>query len=683
MKTKVYPGFFPVIFISGLLFLFITSCNNNRKAAYKDPLDLSSIDSTVRPQDDFFDFANGKWIRNTTIPASESRWGSFNILADRVVGQIHTILDSASHAQGVQAGSVIQKVGDLYTSAMDSARVEELGLKPIQADLARIEAIKDVQGLLHEVAVEYSQGLNPMFNFYAAADDKNSDWEMAHFDQGGLGLPNRDYYFRKDSSTIKIRNAYVDYMTKVFTMLGDDKAKAGKEASGILKLETDLAQKSKSPVELRDPNANYHKMLLKELVKEAPQFGWKDLLAELNVKVDTLLVGQPEFYKNLGELLSKAPLADWKNYLRYHLVNHYAPFLDNNIVQAQFAFRQFFTGQKEMQPRWKRMSRMVDGSLGDALGQLYVARYFPPEAKQRMDQLVDNLEKTYAERIKDLDWMSEATKTKALEKMHAIVKKIGYPDKWKDYSSVHIYRDSLVANIRQCGEFEYNFNVNKIGKPVDRSEWFMTPPTVNAYYNPTSNDINFPAGILQPPFFFADGDDAVNYGAIGMVIGHEMTHGFDDQGRQYDAKGNLENWWLPGDTVKFKQKADLVVKQYDQYTVLDSLHVNGKLTLGENIADIGGLSIAYAAFKKTAQGQSDEKIDGLTPDQRFFFSLAQIWRSKIRPERARALILIDPHSPAKYRVNGPMSDNTAFYKAFDVKPGDKLYRPDSLRVHIW
>ena len=666
-----------------ILLIIAASCQPNKPAETGDPLDLTSIDSTVRPQDDFFDFANGTWIKNTEIPSSESGWGSFYVLRDMVIDQIRTILDSTAQINDAAMGSVTQKVGGLYASAMDSAALEELGYKPIQVDLDRISSIKNVKDILNEVALEYSQGLNPLFDFYASADDKNSDWEVAHFDQGGLGLPNRDYYFRADSATMKIRQAYVDYITALFEMTGDSKEVAVKNAQTILKMETGMAKASKTPVELRDPNANYHKMLVADLDKQMPNMGWHALLVAMKINQDTVLMGQPEFYKNLQSMLVKTPVEDWKSYLRFHLISAYASYLSSDFVKVRFKFTQNLTGQKEMQPRWKRMSHTVDRLLGDALGQIYVQKYFPPESKQRIDKLVDNLIQTYGERIQNLDWMSDATKEKALVKLHAIVKKIGYPDKWKDYSSVTINRDSLVENIKQCGIWDYNYNVNKIGGPVDRSEWFMTPPTVNAYYNPTSNDINFPAGILQPPFFFANGDDAVNYGAIGMVIGHEMTHGFDDQGRLYDSKGNLEDWWTPEDAKKFKEKADLVVKQYNDFTVLDSLHVNGELTLGENIADIGGLAIAYAAFKKTPQGQGTEKINGLTPDQRFFYSLAQVWRSKNRPERARMLIMVDPHSPAKCRVNGPDSNTPGFYTAFDVKPGDKLYRADSIRVHIW
>ena len=398
-----------------------------------------------------------------------------------------------------------------------------------------------------------------------------------------------------------------------------------------MELETSLAEASKDPVALRDPQANYHKILVKQLDKDMPNLNWVALLRNLKVDQDTVLVGQPEFYKHVNEMLVKTPLEDWKNYLKFHLANGYAPYLSKEFVDARFKFVQNLTGQQEMQPRWKRMAGMVDRQLGDALGELYVKKYFPPTSKERMDKLVDNLMQTYAERIQKLDWMGDTTKQKALEKMHAMVKKIGYPDKWKDYSTVRISRDSLVANIGECVVFAYNYDVNKIGKPVDRTEWHMTPPTVNAYYNPTANDINFPAGILQPPIFFANGDDAINYGAIGWVIGHEMTHGFDDQGRQFDAKGNLKDWWTPVDAKKFKKMAHLVVDQYDGYTVLDSLHINGKLTLGENIADIGGLAIAYAAFKKTEEGQSGKVVNGLTPDQRFFMSMAQVWRVKVRP----------------------------------------------------
>jgi putative endopeptidase len=520
--------------------------------------------------------------------------------------------------------------------------------------------------------------------------------EVAHFDQGGLGLPTRDYYFKQDSSIRKVKDAYKQYMTTLFLLINQehnmaqagqkieaDQKAADQDAEQVLAAETALAKVSKSPVDLRDPNANYHKLTLKDLDKLTDGLDWKDLLEKLRVKQDTVLVGQPEFYTGMYKALKSLPLEDWKNYLAFHLVDNYVPALGNAFQDAQFAYAKLLSGQQQQKPRWKRASQLVDGLMGDALGQLYVRKYFPPEAKARMKELVDNLQATYADHIQGLDWMSDSTKRKALVKLHAITKKIGYPDKWKDYSSVTIGRDDALGNMRNCGKYEYQRNINKIGKPVDRSEWYMTPPTVDAYYNPTANDINFPAGILQPPFFFKDGDDAVNYGAIGLVIGHEMTHGFDDQGRQYDADGNLKNWWSAEDAVKFKQKANLVVRQYDNYVAVDTFHINGNLTLGENIADVGGLSLAYGAFKKTAQGKDTVRIDGLTPDQRFFMAFAQVWRAKTRPESMRSQVMSNPHSTPQWRVDGPVSNLNAFYDAYAIQPTDKMYRPDSLRAHIW
>jgi putative endopeptidase len=555
----------------------------------------------------------------------------------------------------------------------------------LKKDLARIAAIKDVPGILDEVARDYSENNAELFSFSASADDKNSNMEMAHFDQGGLGLPNRDYYFKQDSSIRKVKDAYQQYVTKVFLLTdpAHNEAQAGLKAEQVLAAETALAKVSKSPVDLRDPNANYHKLTIEQLDKLTDGLDWKDLLAKLGVKQDTVLVGQPEFYTGMYKALKSLPLDDWKNYLAFRLVDNYAQVLGHEVQDAQFAYYKLLSGQKEQRPRWKRASGLVDGLMGDALGQLYVKKYFPPEAKARMKELVDNVQATYADHIQNLDWMSDSTKQKALVKLHAITKKIGYPDKWKDYSSVTISRDDALDNFRNCGRYEYRRNVNKIGKPVDRSEWYMTPPTVDAYYNPTTNDINFPAGILQPPFFFKDGDDAVNYGAIGLVIGHEMTHGFDDQGRQYDADGNLKDWWSPEDAARFKQKANLVVRQYDDYIAVDTFHINGNLTLGENIADVGGLSLAYGAFKKTAEGKDTTKIDGLTPDQRFFMAFAQVRRVKSRPESVRAQVLSNPHSTPQWRVDGPVSNLNGFYETFAIQPTDKMYRPDSLRAHIW
>lgn len=681
MKSKLQSVYFLFVIIAAAFIL--SSCNQFKSDTSKvDLLDMKGIDSSVRPQDDFFHYVNGTWIKNTEIPASEAGWGAGAILYQNTTQNLKNLLDSCTKLNA-EKGSIEQKVGDFYASAMDSETVEQKGFQPLQADMQRIAAIQSLQDVLHEVALEYSIGMSPLISFYANQDDKNSEVIAAHFDQGGLGLPNKDYYTKKDSATVNIRNAYTKYIAKLFTLAGDDSTLSPAEAASVMKIEYALADASKTPVELRDPEANYHKMAIAELSTKAPDLNWASLLNSLDVKADTVLVGQPAFYSALNNLLASVPVNDWKNYLRFHYIDFFAPYLSTPFVNANFEMNKLLTGRRELQPRWKRMTALTDGQLGDALGQLYVKKYFPPEAKQRILDLVNNIQQTYKERIENLTWMSDTTKQKAIVKLNAFAKKIGYPDKWKDYSSVDINRNDFIQNLKNTGHFAYQFMVNKIGKPVDRSEWFMTPPTIDAYYNPYANDINFPAGILQPPFFYANGDDALNYGAIGVVIGHEMTHGFDDQGSQYDDKGNLKSWWLPADSINFRKRADLVVNQYNHSLVIDTFHINGDLTQGENIADIGGVTIAYAAFKKTDEGKSDKKIDGLTPDQRFFMAYAEIWRSKMRPEVQRTQVMTNPHSTPQYRVNNPLSDVPAFYSAFNVKSGDKMYMPDSLRAQVW
>jgi len=661
--------------------LFISSCqspaDSHKAASQPDPLDISAQDSSVKPSSNFYLFANGSWLKKTEIPPAQSTWGSFSILFDSSLTRLHRILDSLSGINDAPKGSIAQQTGDFFVSAMDSAGIEKKGFLPARPELDSISAIKDKAGLLHEIAREYAVNHSPFFNFYVNADDRNSLIYAAHFDQGGLGLPSRDYYFKTDSSTKKTRDAYIIYITKIFTLLGQSPDEAAKSAKSVFDLETAMAKISKSPVELRDPVANYHKINL------SAQPDLKKLLVAFGISSDTIIVGQPGFYKGLNNLLNTVPLETMKNYLRFHVIHDDADYLSNDFVNAKFNYTQLLTGQKELLPRWKRMTTLVDQQLGDNLGQIYVQQYFTAADKERINELVDNLLVTYGERIQQLDWMSDSTKQKALAKLHAIVKKVGYPDKWKDYSSIAITRDDIVANVRGTSNFEYKRSIAKIGKPVDRSEWQMTPPTVDAYYDPTQNNINFPAGILQPPFFFPSGDDAVNYGAIGAGIGHEMTHGFDDQGRQYDADGNLKDWWSAEDAKKFKGRAMNIIHQYNGYIAVDTIHLNGELTEGENIADNGGLAIAYAAFKKTPQGKSNEKIDGFTPDQRFFLSFSQIWRMKIRNERLVTLARTNPHSAPMWRVNGTVSNMTSFYDAFHVTSSDNMYRPDSLRVKIW
>ncbi|MFI5193603.1 MAG: M13 family metallopeptidase [Chitinophagales bacterium] len=666
---------------SAFLFSCRSDSDTGKSTSAPDPLDLTTHDTSVRPQSNFFLYANGDWLKRTVIPPAQSSWGSFSTLRDSISGRMFRILDSVSRLTHSPKGSITQQSGDLFYSAMDSAGIEKKGFIPVKPELDNIGKIKNTDDLMNEVAAEYAVNHGPFLNFYVSADDKNSSLNAAHFDQGGLGLPNREFYFKQDSASRKIRNGYTAYIRQIFTLTGDQPAEADKKAGAIMELETGLAKISKSPIELRNPLANYNKESVTALNKMMP--GFKDFLKKLGVSSDTILMGQPGFYKGLYALIRKTPLPTLKNYLCFHTLNDDADYLSHDFVNARFEFDKLLSGQMQLRERWKRMVLLVDQNLGDAIGQLYVQQYFPQEAKQRINELVDNIISTYGERIRQLDWMSDSTKQKALAKLQAIVKKVGYPDKWKDYSSMTIVRDDIISNLRATAHYAYLRDIRKIGKPVDRSEWYMTATTVNAYYNPTANDINFPAGILQPPFYFISGDDAVNYGAIGIGIGHEITHGFDDQGRQFDAAGNLKEWWTAEDAKKFKARAQKIIDQYNGYIAVDTLHVNGELTEGENIADNGGVAIAYAAFKKTVQGKENKKIDGLTPDQRFFLAGAQIWRTKNRPELARTLALSDPHSPPMWRINGMFSNMPAFYKAFHVEPTDSMYRPDSLRVMIW
>ena len=661
--------------------IMITSCQDSMhadaSAAQQDPLDYTSHDSSVKPQNNFYLYANGTWLNNTVIPPAQSSWGGFTTLRDTTANRLHNILDSLASITGAPKGTLAQQTGDLFVSAMDSAGIEQKGFLPVKAELDSISAIKNKTELLQEIAKEYAVNHSPFFRFYVSADDRNSLINVAHFDQGGLGLPSRDYYFNKDSNAINIRNTYIAYITKVFILLGQNPTQAAATAKSVFDLETSMAKVSKTPAALRDPIANYHKVN----AANAPEV--KKLLTVFGISADTILVGQPEFYKELNHLLNNTPLETLKNYLCFRVVNDDADYLSHDFADAKFNYEKLLTGQKQMRERWKRMTNMVDQQLGDNLGQIYVQKYFTAADKERIGQLVDNILATFAERIQQLDWMSDSTKTKALLKLHAIVKKIGYPEKWKDYSSINITRNDIIANLRATTNFTYKRDIAKIGKPVDRSEWQMTPPTINAYYDPTQNNINFPAGILQPPFYFSNGDDAVNYGAIGLVIGHEITHGFDDQGRQYDADGNLKDWWSAEDAKRFKQRAMNIINQYNGYVAVDTFHLNGVLTEGENIADNGGLAISYAAFKKTAQGKGNEKINGFTPDQRFFLAHAQVWKTKTRKERLIVLTLTNEHSAPMWRVNGPVSNMPSFYAAFQVQPTDSMYRSDSLRVKIW
>jgi putative endopeptidase len=651
-----------------------------KKKKFIDPVNM---DLTVRPGDNFYLYANGAWVKNNPVPPSKTRWGSFDELREESLRRLRVLLDEAAANASRDAQS--QKIGDFYTSGMDSAALEGLGYQPIQADLDRIAGLSSLDGMFDEMAYERVHGISSgLLGFGIGPDRKNVSQYIPQVGQGGTTLPDRDYYLKNDARSTGIRVAYAKHLNNMFRLIGRTDAEAARAADAVQRIEKALAKAQLSRVELRDPYKTYNKFAWKDLSATTPAIDWKALAEKMQVRnADSLVVTNPAFLKSVDLLLTAVSLDDWKAYMQWNLLRSSAPFLSNAFVQESFTFNKVLTGQKEQTPRWQRVSGLIDGNLGDLLGQLYVAKHFSAAAKQRMQELVNNLQQTFGERIKRVDWMSEETKQKAQEKLSAFLKKIGYPDKWKDYSSITIKKNDLLGNVRSCNVYAFSENVSQLGKPVDKTKWTMTPPTINAYYNPSNNEIVFPAGILQFPFFDFDADDAINYGGIGAVIGHEMTHGFDDQGRQFAADGNLKDWWTKADADKFKTRADEVVAQYNGFTVLDTMHLNGRLTLGENLADLGGLSIAYEAFTKTAQFKEGKKIDGFTPAQRFFLNWAQVWRSNTLPETSAQLVLTDPHSPGMYRANAPLTNIDAWYEAFDVKEGDKMYKPADKRTRIW
>jgi putative endopeptidase len=644
--------------------------------------DKTGIDSTTNPANDFFTFANGSWIKNAKIPDEYSRWGSFTTLYEENLKKLKALLEHYA-SESNTAGSLQQKAGDFYTSAMDTLTIEKNGWKPLKPYLDKIDAVKDYKQLLDVIAEDYRSGNGDLLGLDVGADEKNSSRNIGILYQSGLTFPEKGYYTRKDATTAEQRKKLVELVTTYFKLLGDDTASATKKGTEVLALETKMAASHRTPVELRDPQSNYNKFAVDQFEKMSPNLGWKHLFSIMGVNTDSVNVGQPQYFKSLSALLGSEPIEVWKTKVKFDLVNNYAPFLSKDFQLASFNFTKELTGQKKMLDRWKQSVQWSDMMLKDVVGELYVKEYFPPEAKARMDTLVNNLQTAFHNRITKLDWMSDSTKQKALYKLSTFLKKIGYPSKWKDYSDVTIDKANLFGNLQSLGKHNFSEKLRKIGNPVDRTEWGMTPATVNAYYNPTFNEIVFPAGILQFPFFDMHADDAINYGAIGMVIGHEMTHGFDDQGCQYDADGNMKNWWQPADAKKFKAKTAIMVDQYNSFPMFDSLHVNGSLTLGENLADLGGLNIAFDAFKLTKEGQSNQKIDGFTPDQRFFFGFAQIWRQISRPEMEKTALNVDPHSPAKYRINGPLQSFEPFYTTFNITDKNKMYRKEQERVKVW
>jgi putative endopeptidase len=641
----------------------------------------ANMDMTANPCIDFYQYACGTWMANNPIPADQSRWGIFDELADRNRAILRGILEKAA-VDDPKRSAVEQKIGDFYASCTDEATIDTLGIKPLTPELNRIDALQSKDQMLDELVRLQTQGAPVFFNFSSTPDAKNSMQMIADADQGGLGLPDRDYYLKTDAKSVKLREQYLAHVQKMLELAGEPAAKAAADAQAVLRIETDLAKGSLDRVARRDPNQTYHKMSIQELAALAPSIDWPKYFADLGTPAFTdLNVSVPDFFKTLNTVLTNTSLADLKTYLRWHLLHAEAPLLAKPFLDENFIFfGQALTGTKELEPRWKRCVEATDDDLGFALGQKYVDQTFPPAAKARVLGMVQEIEKMLGQDIQSLDWMTPATKQQALVKLQGVTNKIGYPDKWRDYSSVKIVRGEAVGNDQRATEFEVHRQLNQIGQPVDRGEWRMTPPTVNAYYSPLQNNINFPAGILQPPFFDNNMDAAVNYGAIGSVMGHEMTHGFDDQGRQFDAEGNLHNWWTKEDADEFEKRAECLIKEYSAFTPVDDVHLNGKLTLGENTADNGGVHLAFMALMKSLDGKPLPKIQGFTPQQRFFLGYSQVWCQNVRPEAARMRAQIDPHSDGRDRVNGVLGNMPEFRQAFACHEGQPMVHAPSCRV---
>ena len=678
IKKKIYL----LLLVS---FIFTLGLNTSRTQQIL-PIDPANMDLSIKPGDDFFNYASGTWIKNNPMPPDKTRYGAFDELAENNLKQLKELVEELASNRISVYGSNAQKIGDLYASAMDSAKIESLGTEPIKPFLEGINNIRSFTDLTKYTGYLHSYRIFPLFSTGAGQDIKNSEMTVLSIRQNGYGLGDRDYFLKDDERSKEIRAEYLKHITKIFELKGDAPETASVKAGKILEMEIKLAEISYSRYDLRETEKNYYKSNTEELNQICPEIDWNLYFTELGISnPGDIIIGQKSYFEGMNEILKKYSLDDWKGYLEWNLLRNLSNHLNSAFVNQNFEFyEKFFTGQKEMRPRWKRALELVNGMLGEALGEIYVAKYFPPKAKSRMNELVVNLKDAFSERIKNLSWMTDATKEKALDKLSTMNVKVGYPDRWRDYSELEIDRESYLSNYLRASKFNYLYSLSKAGKPVERDRWFMTPQTVNAYYSATMNEIVFPAGILQPPFFFMDADDAVNYGGIGVVIGHEMTHGFDDRGRKFDKNGNFNDWWSETDAEQYSKISEVLVEQFNNFVINDSLNVDGKLTLGENISDLGGVTLSLHALKNVwSKNPPQEKIDGFTPLQRFFLSYAQIWRGSITDKELMRRLKEDSHSPSIARVNGTVYNIPEFYEAFGIQPADKYFRAAELRAVIW
>lgn len=668
-----------VIFITTFLILSCSTSNNDEIKGF----DLANLDTTFTPQEDFYHYAIGGWIKNNPVPDDQSIWSGFNELRETTRKQVQTIIDDVSANPGEDINSIRYKVGTFYNIGMDTAKIESESWSPLMKEFERIDAIADKDDVIKEVAHMHIYTTSPLFYFMSSADAKNSEYEIAGIWQGGLGLPDRDYYVENDDRSKEIREAYIEHLQKMFQLIGSDLELSEIEAQRVMNFETRLAKASNTRVENRDVNSTYNKLTTEEIKSRFGGFDWDLYLTETGVgDPKHIEISQPKFIEEVSKMVQEESIDTWKSYLRWSLLNAMASYLSSDFVAQDFEFYgKFLEGRKQNEPRWKRVQGTTNRALGEAVGQLYVEKFFPPEAKELAMKIVQTILVSMEESIKNLEWMSEETKVEALKKLQGFGVKIGYPDKWKDYTDLVVKDDSYVQNIIRSNYFDHQEMLKDINQPIKPWEWGMTPQTVNAYYSPVRNEIAFPAGILQFPFFDYRVDDAINYGAMGAVIGHEITHGFDDQGRQYDAEGNIRDWWTKEDADRFNERAQVLVEQFNNYIAINDMTINGEMTLGENIGDLGGLTISYNAFTKTEQYKNGEEIDGFTPAQRFFLSWAQVWKNNITDQELMRRLKVDVHSPGQWRVLGPLSNMPEFFEAFDVQPGDPM-RNEKL-VKIW